>query len=138
MKLYHVARKDIYDRYISKEGLKPICDIERKSYPDCEEAIFFHDNLKDANYEGKVYADSGKPWIMLEVDLDDIVSQCKCLSKDNRHPKGSYYATSRIYNGHKKDEAKFYPNFLCVIKPDKLKVIHSSIRQQNTYLKLET
>jgi len=128
MKLYHVTRKDTYDTHISREGLKPICDIAKKSYPDCEEAIFFHDNLKDANYEGRVYSESSnpQPWVMLEVDLDDIVSQCKCLSKDNRHPKGSYYATSRIYDGHKKAEAKFYSDYPCIIKPDKLKVIHSS------------
>jgi len=131
MKLYHVTRKDIYDKYISVEGLRPICDIAKKSDPDCEEAIFFHDNLKDANYEGRVYAElpNPQPWIMLEVELDDIVSQCKCLSKDNRHPKGSYYATSRIYDKSKKDETKFYPNFPCTIKPEKLKVIYSSIRQ---------
>jgi hypothetical protein len=126
MKLYHVTRKDTYDEHISKEGLRPICDIAKKSYPDCEEGIFLHDNLKDANYEGRVYVESPNPqsWVMLEVDLDDIVSQCKCLSKDNRHPKGSYYATSRIYEGHKKDEAKFYFGFPCVIKPNKLKIIH--------------
>lgn len=126
MKLYHVTTKDKYQTYISKEGLKPICDIAKKSYPDCEEGIFFHDNLKDANYEGRVYAESSDPqsWVMLEVDLDDIVSQCKCLSKDNRHPKGSYYATSRIYDRRKKDEAKFYSGYPCTMKPDKLKVIH--------------
>lgn len=130
MKLYHVTRKDTYDKIISKEGLRPICDVAMKSYPDCEEGVFFHDNLKDANYEGRVYIESPNPqhWVMLEVDLDDIVSQCKCLSKDNRHPRGSYYATSRIYDENKKDKAKFYSNFNCIIKPEKLKVIYSSAR----------
>ncbi len=128
MKLYHVTRKDTFDTLISREGLKPICDIAKKSYPDCEDGIFFHDNLKDANYEGRVYAESPnpQPWVMIEVDLDDIVGKCKCLSKDYRHPKGSYYATSHVYDRRKKEEAKFYSEFPCTIKPEKLKVIHSS------------
>ncbi len=129
MKLYHVTRKDTYDMYISKEGLKPICDVAKKSYPDCEEGIYFHDNLKDANYEGRVYADSGKPWVMIEVSLEDIVSQCKCLSKDYRHLKGSYYATSNVYDRRKKEKAQFYSDYPCIIKPEKLKVVHSSKRE---------
>ena len=89
-------------------------------------AYFFHDNLKDANYERRVYAEPPNPqyWIMLEVDLDDIVSKCKCLSKDERHQKGSYYATSRVYDRHKKEETKFYSDYPCMIKPDKLKIKH--------------
>ncbi len=129
MKLYHVTTKERFNKYISKEGLKPICDVAKKSFPDCEEGIYFHDNLEDANYEGRVYAESPKnpqPWVLLEIDLDDIVSQCKCLSKDFRHPKGSYYATSHVYDRHKKEEAKFYSNFPCIIKAEKLKVIRVS------------
>lgn len=115
MKLYHITLKSIYDNYIKKEGLKEIIDPYMRSTGG-ETGIYFFDDINKAKKEGEIFTDFKRDWLILEVDINDIVDTCKCLSKDREYIKGSYYGTSNI-------EGKTVKEFSCTIIPSKIKIV---------------
>ena len=48
-KLYHTTKKNTYENFIKKEGLKPICEREKKNYP-CEDWLYFSLDKNEAKY----------------------------------------------------------------------------------------
>ena len=82
MKLYHVTRKDIYDDFIKKDGLKPICIKESKMFPKCGEAIFFSEEIDDVvDFATQNFEPDNIKWVILEVDIHDVLNVCKYISR---------------------------------------------------------
>lgn len=115
MKLYHATLKSIYDNYIFKEGLKEITDPLIRS-TGAETGIYFFDDINTAKEEGDIFTQFNEDWLILEVDIKDVVDTCKCFAKDDDYKSGSYYGTSNI------DNMKF-EKYSCTIPSNKLKIV---------------
>ena len=117
MKLYHVTSKQKYDKYIKVSGLKPIEDIELKTYPsEGDITLYFFETIDDA----KEYADEND--VILQVDVKDLLRQCVHISETESAVIENTYDVLAVPNlGFDGKPTIGYRE--CIIPPDKIKVV---------------
>jgi hypothetical protein len=122
MKLYHATTKQIYNEHIIKEGLKPIEDIEKKSYPSEDDLrLYFFENIDDA-----IEFKSPEDGIVIEVDVRDILRQCHIIHEEPSAVfPNEYDVIAEPYAARMPEHIYKYPYGYkdCVIPPDKIRVV---------------
>lgn len=124
-KLYHVTKKSTYENVIKKEGLKPICEREKKNFP-CSDWLHFTLDRNEADLIG-VDIFPHDDWIVLQTDIVEVLNKCKFLHKYEYYSGNEVIATSKWgetdltnmvgWHGQKYD---------CIISPSRLKVVFDS------------
>ena len=131
-KLYHTTKKSTYENFIKKEGLKPICEREKKSYPPCEDWLYFSLDKNEAKYIAEnIFSDSKEDWVELQVDLVDVLDKCKFLHKYEYESVNEVTATSKIGDIDLSNTVSPWTGqkFNCIVPNSRLKVVFDSSRK---------
>lgn len=125
MKIYHTTTKEAYEKYIKNEGLKPICIRELKNFPKCENALYFFIDFKAAvSYGVQEFEEDITPpkkWIILAVDIIDVLDSCYDIMKDMYDPSAIEAHPKIVHYGDGS-----YDNYTCEITSDKITKIYES------------
>ncbi len=126
MNVYHTTTKEVYEKYIKNEGLKPMCVKELKNFPACETALYFFIDLEAAIAFGvqefKEETPYPQKWVILSVDIKDVLESCSYIEKDEYDPRSAITAHPEIIYFGDGD----FVNFNCELLPEQITKIYES------------